>query len=104
MKCLNSLKDHDNFTDSKNQESGNEGGGAGKIKQVIEENQTVISKDQNVISHHRKTTEENPTSIPSMDNQHRKSQLKTQQILYREGSGREEPTESCDPEKYISYI
>lgn len=99
MKCLNSLKDHD-----KNHESGNEGGGAGKIKQVIEENQIVMSKDQNVISYHRKTTEENPTSIPRMDNQHHKSQLKTQQILYREGSGREKPTESCDPEKYISYI
>lgn len=39
-----------------------------------------------------------------MDNQHHKSQLKAQQILYREGSGTEEPMESCDPEKYISYI
>lgn len=39
-----------------------------------------------------------------MDNQHHKSQLKAQQILYREGSGTEEPMESCDPEKYISYV
>lgn len=38
-----------------------------------------------------------------MDNQHN-SQLKMQQILYRVGSRREEPMESCDPEKYISYI
>lgn len=64
MKCLNSSKDHDNFTDSKNQESGNEGGGAGKIKQVIEENQIVMSKDQNVISHHRKQLKKTQLASP----------------------------------------
>lgn len=78
MKSLDSSKDHGNFTDSKNQESGNAGGEAGKIKQMIEENQIVMSKrpTRHFLS---QTTEENPTSIPHMDNQHHKSQLKTQQ-------------------------